>query len=152
MKGLFDFPFSCHFFLRFFLLLNNQSFQCSSSSPSSMALGWGVCCVCTVITGEPGRKKWAFSLPSNNGHPITTKSTTAGGHLMTFRITILMRIIVLKTLWIIQQIVLGKDLFLTINGRYLPSCFGMPLEVLCEIKDPIRQVAQSELLTLVSWL
>ncbi|XP_017263815.1 inositol polyphosphate 5-phosphatase OCRL isoform X2 [Kryptolebias marmoratus] len=34
----------------------------------------------------------------------------------------------------------GKDYFITVNGNYLPSCFGISLETLCRMKKPIREI------------
>ncbi|XP_043913171.1 inositol polyphosphate 5-phosphatase OCRL [Protopterus annectens] len=42
----------------------------------------------------------------------------------------------------------GKDYFLTICGNYVPSCFGTPLETLCRMKRPIREVPVSTLIDL----
>ncbi|KYO45145.1 hypothetical protein Y1Q_0007432 [Alligator mississippiensis] len=42
----------------------------------------------------------------------------------------------------------GKDYFLTINGSYLPSCFGTSLEALCRMRQPIREVPVTKLIDL----
>uniref|UniRef100_A0A8D3D5D4 phosphoinositide 5-phosphatase n=1 Tax=Scophthalmus maximus TaxID=52904 RepID=A0A8D3D5D4_SCOMX len=43
----------------------------------------------------------------------------------------------------------GKDYFITISGRYLPSCFGTSLETLCRMKKPIREIPITKLIDLV---
>lgn len=42
----------------------------------------------------------------------------------------------------------GKDYFITISGRYLPSCFGTSLETLCRMKKPIREIPITKLIDL----
>ncbi|KAL2912761.1 hypothetical protein HK105_207753 [Polyrhizophydium stewartii] len=42
----------------------------------------------------------------------------------------------------------GKDHFISISGRWLPSCFGNPIEVLCRLGRPIRSFALDELCAL----
>ncbi|XP_036592419.1 inositol polyphosphate 5-phosphatase OCRL-like [Trichosurus vulpecula] len=42
----------------------------------------------------------------------------------------------------------GKDYFLTISGTYLRSCCGTSLEVLCQMRRPIREVPVSKLIDL----
>lgn len=43
----------------------------------------------------------------------------------------------------------GKDYFITISGNYLPSCFGTPLDTLCRMKKPIREIPVTKLIDLV---
>uniref|UniRef100_A0A3B4ZV68 phosphoinositide 5-phosphatase n=1 Tax=Stegastes partitus TaxID=144197 RepID=A0A3B4ZV68_9TELE len=43
----------------------------------------------------------------------------------------------------------GKDYFITISGKYLPSCFGTSLETLCRMKKPIREIPITKLIDLV---
>lgn len=43
----------------------------------------------------------------------------------------------------------GKDYFITISGKYLPSCFGTSLEALCRMKKPIREIPVTKLIDLV---
>ncbi|CAK8672370.1 unnamed protein product [Clavelina lepadiformis] len=47
---------------------------------------------------------------------------------------------------LILHLVGGKDFFITLNGKYIASCFGSSLEALCRMKDPIQQVDQKLLL------
>ncbi|KAM7389223.1 hypothetical protein PAMP_023213 [Pampus punctatissimus] len=42
----------------------------------------------------------------------------------------------------------GKDYFITISGKYLPSCFGTSLETLCRMKKPIREIPITKLIDL----
>lgn len=35
----------------------------------------------------------------------------------------------------------GKDLFVTVGGSYVPSCFGTSLETLSRVHGPIRDVS-----------
>lgn len=42
----------------------------------------------------------------------------------------------------------GKDYFITISGKYLPSCFGTSLEALCRMKKPIREIPVTKLIDL----
>uniref|UniRef100_A0A672NJ34 phosphoinositide 5-phosphatase n=1 Tax=Sinocyclocheilus grahami TaxID=75366 RepID=A0A672NJ34_SINGR len=44
----------------------------------------------------------------------------------------------------------GKDYFITVAGKYLPSCFGTSLETLCRMKKPIREIPITKLIDLVS--
>uniref|UniRef100_A0A673L6W2 phosphoinositide 5-phosphatase n=1 Tax=Sinocyclocheilus rhinocerous TaxID=307959 RepID=A0A673L6W2_9TELE len=44
----------------------------------------------------------------------------------------------------------GKDYFITVAGKYLPSCFGTSLETLCRMKKPIREIPITRLIDLVS--
>uniref|UniRef100_A0AAQ5XHM1 phosphoinositide 5-phosphatase n=1 Tax=Amphiprion ocellaris TaxID=80972 RepID=A0AAQ5XHM1_AMPOC len=46
----------------------------------------------------------------------------------------------------------GKDYFITISGKYMPSCFGTSLETLCRMKKPIREIPITKLIDLVSFL
>uniref|UniRef100_A0A8C4YUE9 phosphoinositide 5-phosphatase n=1 Tax=Gopherus evgoodei TaxID=1825980 RepID=A0A8C4YUE9_9SAUR len=34
----------------------------------------------------------------------------------------------------------GKDYFLSVLGNYLPSCFGSPIQTLCYMREPIRDI------------
>uniref|UniRef100_A0ACB8FQZ7 Uncharacterized protein n=2 Tax=Sphaerodactylus townsendi TaxID=933632 RepID=A0ACB8FQZ7_9SAUR len=34
----------------------------------------------------------------------------------------------------------GKDYFLSVSGNYLTSCFGCPIQALCFMKEPIREM------------
>uniref|UniRef100_A0AAQ5YD69 phosphoinositide 5-phosphatase n=1 Tax=Amphiprion ocellaris TaxID=80972 RepID=A0AAQ5YD69_AMPOC len=43
----------------------------------------------------------------------------------------------------------GKDYFITISGKYMPSCFGTSLETLCRMKKPIREIPITKLIDLV---
>uniref|UniRef100_A0A3Q1EX77 phosphoinositide 5-phosphatase n=1 Tax=Acanthochromis polyacanthus TaxID=80966 RepID=A0A3Q1EX77_9TELE len=42
----------------------------------------------------------------------------------------------------------GKDYFITISGKYMPSCFGTSLETLCRMKKPIREIPITKLIDL----
>uniref|UniRef100_A0A673L424 phosphoinositide 5-phosphatase n=1 Tax=Sinocyclocheilus rhinocerous TaxID=307959 RepID=A0A673L424_9TELE len=42
----------------------------------------------------------------------------------------------------------GKDYFITVAGKYLPSCFGTSLETLCRMKKPIREIPITRLIDL----
>uniref|UniRef100_A0A672NIQ7 phosphoinositide 5-phosphatase n=1 Tax=Sinocyclocheilus grahami TaxID=75366 RepID=A0A672NIQ7_SINGR len=42
----------------------------------------------------------------------------------------------------------GKDYFITVAGKYLPSCFGTSLETLCRMKKPIREIPITKLIDL----
>ncbi|XP_043361806.1 type II inositol 1,4,5-trisphosphate 5-phosphatase isoform X2 [Dermochelys coriacea] len=35
----------------------------------------------------------------------------------------------------------GKDYFLSVTGNYLPSCFGSPIQTLCYMREPIRDMS-----------
>uniref|UniRef100_A0A8C4YWD0 phosphoinositide 5-phosphatase n=1 Tax=Gopherus evgoodei TaxID=1825980 RepID=A0A8C4YWD0_9SAUR len=35
----------------------------------------------------------------------------------------------------------GKDYFLSVLGNYLPSCFGSPIQTLCYMREPIRDMS-----------
>uniref|UniRef100_A0A8C8R855 phosphoinositide 5-phosphatase n=1 Tax=Pelusios castaneus TaxID=367368 RepID=A0A8C8R855_9SAUR len=35
----------------------------------------------------------------------------------------------------------GKDYFLSVIGNYLPSCFGSPIQMLCYMREPIRDMS-----------
>ncbi|XP_067389802.1 type II inositol 1,4,5-trisphosphate 5-phosphatase isoform X2 [Emydura macquarii macquarii] len=35
----------------------------------------------------------------------------------------------------------GKDYFLSVMGNYLPSCFGSPIQMLCYMREPIRDMS-----------
>ncbi|XP_044853742.1 type II inositol 1,4,5-trisphosphate 5-phosphatase isoform X3 [Mauremys mutica] len=35
----------------------------------------------------------------------------------------------------------GKDYFLSVMGNYLPSCFGSPIQTLCYMREPIRDMS-----------
>lgn len=39
----------------------------------------------------------------------------------------------------------GKDFFITINGNFLPSCFGSSIEALIQMHHPIREVPEAQL-------
>ena len=43
----------------------------------------------------------------------------------------------------------GKDFFITIGGKYLPSCFGSSLETLVHLHTYIREVPVAQLVDLV---
>ncbi|KAG7336143.1 hypothetical protein KOW79_000836 [Hemibagrus wyckioides] len=34
----------------------------------------------------------------------------------------------------------GKDYFISITGSYLPSCFGSPIHMLCQLREPIQDM------------
>ncbi|XP_066538323.1 type II inositol 1,4,5-trisphosphate 5-phosphatase isoform X2 [Hoplias malabaricus] len=34
----------------------------------------------------------------------------------------------------------GKDYFISVNGNYLPSCFGSPIHALCQLREPIQEM------------
>lgn len=42
----------------------------------------------------------------------------------------------------------GKDYFLTVNGTYVPSCFGQSLDTLVGLTHPIRGVPVAQLVDL----
>lgn len=42
----------------------------------------------------------------------------------------------------------GKDIFITVTGTYMYSCFGVSLDVLSRINVPIREVSKEELMKL----
>lgn len=42
----------------------------------------------------------------------------------------------------------GKDFFLSVSGKYIPSCFGSSLDTLVHLHTPIREVPTAELLDL----
>ena len=44
----------------------------------------------------------------------------------------------------------GKDLFVSVYGTYLPSCFGSSIEALVHNTKPIRDVSTDLLIDLVS--
>lgn len=44
----------------------------------------------------------------------------------------------------------GKDYFISVTGNYLPSCYGTPIHVLCQLKEPIQEMSRETLLQLVS--
>lgn len=46
----------------------------------------------------------------------------------------------------------GKDLFVSVSGNYLPSCFGSSLEALVYMFKPIRDVETAVLIDLVKSL
>uniref|UniRef100_H2YK75 Rho-GAP domain-containing protein n=1 Tax=Ciona savignyi TaxID=51511 RepID=H2YK75_CIOSA len=46
---------------------------------------------------------------------------------------------------LILHLVGGKDFFVTVNGNYSPSCFGMSIEALCRMRMPVQQMDQTEL-------
>ncbi|XP_078485744.1 inositol polyphosphate 5-phosphatase OCRL isoform X2 [Ciona intestinalis] len=46
---------------------------------------------------------------------------------------------------LILHLVGGKDFFITVNGKYSPSCFGTSIEALCWMKKPIEQMDRKEL-------
>ncbi|XP_060114249.1 type II inositol 1,4,5-trisphosphate 5-phosphatase [Heteronotia binoei] len=41
---------------------------------------------------------------------------------------------------LVLHLVRGKDYFLSVSGNYLPSCFGCPIQTLCYMKEPIREM------------
>ena len=43
----------------------------------------------------------------------------------------------------------GKDLFISVSGSYLPSCFGSSIEALVHNLKPIRQQSPDALIDLV---
>ena len=43
----------------------------------------------------------------------------------------------------------GKDLFITVSGNYLPSCFGSSLETLVHLRTYIREVPVTQLINQV---
>ena len=45
----------------------------------------------------------------------------------------------------------GKDLFVSITGNYLASCFGSSIEALVYMIKPIREVPTESLIDLVSY-
>ncbi|CAH1229589.1 INPP5B [Branchiostoma lanceolatum] len=42
----------------------------------------------------------------------------------------------------------GKDYFVTVQGDYIPSCFGSSIEALCNMRGPIREVPVARLVDL----
>ncbi|XP_014679357.1 PREDICTED: inositol polyphosphate 5-phosphatase OCRL-1-like [Priapulus caudatus] len=44
----------------------------------------------------------------------------------------------------------GKDIFVTVGGRYVPSCFGASLQALCSMPTPLREVPVAQLVDLGS--
>uniref|UniRef100_A0A8C4YVE6 phosphoinositide 5-phosphatase n=1 Tax=Gopherus evgoodei TaxID=1825980 RepID=A0A8C4YVE6_9SAUR len=38
----------------------------------------------------------------------------------------------------------GKDYFLSVLGNYLPSCFGSPIQTLCYMREPIRDMSMTD--------
>ncbi|XP_068998244.1 type II inositol 1,4,5-trisphosphate 5-phosphatase isoform X1 [Embiotoca jacksoni] len=39
----------------------------------------------------------------------------------------------------------GKDYFISVAGNYLPSCYGTSLHLLCQLREPIRDIPQETL-------
>ncbi|KAM7138739.1 type II inositol 1,4,5-trisphosphate 5-phosphatase isoform 3-T5 [Macrochelys suwanniensis] len=39
----------------------------------------------------------------------------------------------------------GKDYFLSVIGNYLPSCFGSPIQTLCYMREPIRDMSSESI-------
>uniref|UniRef100_T1GA03 Inositol polyphosphate-related phosphatase domain-containing protein n=1 Tax=Megaselia scalaris TaxID=36166 RepID=T1GA03_MEGSC len=39
----------------------------------------------------------------------------------------------------------GRDIFITINGEYIPSCFGLDMDLLCRTERPIMEYSLQEL-------
>lgn len=46
----------------------------------------------------------------------------------------------------------GKDYFISVSGQYLPSCYGSPITLLCQLREPIQDMPQETLRKLVSVL
>uniref|UniRef100_A0A7N6ATV5 phosphoinositide 5-phosphatase n=1 Tax=Anabas testudineus TaxID=64144 RepID=A0A7N6ATV5_ANATE len=46
----------------------------------------------------------------------------------------------------------GKDYFISVTGNYLPSCYGTPINLLCQLREPIQDMTQETLRKLVSVL
>nr|CAB3264549.1 inositol polyphosphate 5-phosphatase OCRL-1 [Phallusia mammillata] len=46
---------------------------------------------------------------------------------------------------LILHLVGGKDFFITLTGKYSPSCFGTSIEALCRMNKPITLVEQKEI-------
>lgn len=44
----------------------------------------------------------------------------------------------------------GRDIFITINGEYIPSCFGLDMDLLCKIDRPIMEYSLQQLEELVN--
>lgn len=44
----------------------------------------------------------------------------------------------------------GKDYFISVSGNYLPSCFGTSINVLCLMRQPIRDMPPEAINKLVS--
>uniref|UniRef100_A0A8C0H3I8 phosphoinositide 5-phosphatase n=1 Tax=Chelonoidis abingdonii TaxID=106734 RepID=A0A8C0H3I8_CHEAB len=44
----------------------------------------------------------------------------------------------------------GKDYFLSVLGNYLPSCFGSPIQTLCYMREPIRDMSAESIRELVA--
>lgn len=44
----------------------------------------------------------------------------------------------------------GKDYFISVTGNYLPSCYGTPISLLCQLREPIQDMPQMTLRELVS--
>ncbi|XP_026227171.1 type II inositol 1,4,5-trisphosphate 5-phosphatase isoform X3 [Anabas testudineus] len=39
----------------------------------------------------------------------------------------------------------GKDYFISVTGNYLPSCYGTPINLLCQLREPIQDMTQETL-------
>lgn len=44
----------------------------------------------------------------------------------------------------------GKDYFISVTGNYLPSCYGTPIHLLCQLREPIQDMPLKTLSKLVS--
>lgn len=44
----------------------------------------------------------------------------------------------------------GKDYFISVNGSYLPSCFGSSIHTLCQLREPIQEMPVETIHRLVS--
>ncbi|KAK7887264.1 hypothetical protein WMY93_026885 [Mugilogobius chulae] len=44
----------------------------------------------------------------------------------------------------------GKDYFISVSGNYLPSCYGTSLRSLCQIREPIQEMPQDALYTMLN--
>lgn len=44
----------------------------------------------------------------------------------------------------------GKDYFISVSGNYLPSCFGTSINLLCLMREPIRDMPPETINKLVS--
>uniref|UniRef100_A0A7N6BXY6 phosphoinositide 5-phosphatase n=1 Tax=Anabas testudineus TaxID=64144 RepID=A0A7N6BXY6_ANATE len=43
----------------------------------------------------------------------------------------------------------GKDYFISVTGNYLPSCYGTPINLLCQLREPIQDMTQETLQEIV---
>lgn len=45
----------------------------------------------------------------------------------------------------------GRDIFISINGKYKPSCFGFSMLTLMQLPNPVHEMSLAELIKIVEF-